>query len=69
MFAQSAGAVEYTDRFSAEGQDPPTSILDITLKNLMVKFQDSWSFGECRVPLHCHHSLVHSGPKWYYLIG
>ena len=38
--AQSTGAVEYTDCFSAEGIDPPTtSVLDMTLNNLMVKFQ------------------------------
>ena len=38
--AQSAGAVEYTDFFSAEVEDPhPMSLLDMTLKNLMVTFQ------------------------------
>ena len=37
-----AGAVEYTDYFSAEGVKPtptPTSVLDIILNNLMVRFQ------------------------------
>ena len=43
---------------------PPTSVLDMTLNNLMVRFQQYWSFGECRVPLHCHSSQVHSGPEW-----
>ena len=43
---------------------PPTSVLDMTLNNLMVRFQQCWSFGECGVPLHCHRSHVHSGPKW-----
>ena len=43
---------------------PPTSVLDMTLNNLMVRFQQCWSFGECRVPLHCHHSQVHSGLEW-----
>ena len=42
----------------------PTSVLDMTLNNLMVRFQYSWSFGECRVPLHCHCSQVHSGLEW-----
>ena len=28
--------------------------LDMTLNNLMVRFQQCWSFGECGVPLHCH---------------
>ena len=37
------------------GVRPPlTSVLDMTLNNLMVRFQQCWSFGECRVPLHCH---------------
>ena len=42
IIAQSAGAVEYTDCFSAEGYDPPMSVLDMTLNNLMVRF---WSAG------------------------
>ena len=40
--AQSAGAVEYTDCFSADGEDlppPATSVLDVTQNNLMVRFQ------------------------------
>ena len=40
------------------------SVLDMTLNNLMVKFQWCWSFGECGVSLHCHHFQVHSGPEW-----
>ena len=44
------------------GVRPPlTSVLDMTLNNLMVRFQQCWSFGECGVPLHCHRSQVHSG--------
>ena len=43
---------------------PLTSVLDMTLNNLMVRFQQCWSFGECGVPLHCHHSQVHSGLEW-----
>ena len=43
---------------------PPMSVLDTTLNNLMVRFQQCWSFGECGVPLHCHRSQVHSGPEW-----
>ena len=39
-FAQLAGAVEYTDCITAEGYGrPPTSVLDMTLNNLMVRFQ------------------------------
>ena len=37
---------------------PPTSVLDMTLNNLIVRFQQCWSFGECKVPLHCHCSQV-----------
>ena len=38
---QLAGAVEYTDCISAKGQDPlaPMRVLDMTLNNLVVKFQ------------------------------
>ena len=43
---------------------PPTSVLDMTLNNLMVRFQQCWSFGECGVPLRYHRSQVHSGPEW-----
>ena len=32
----------------------------MTLKPLMVKLQ-SWIFGVCRVPFHCHYLQVHSG--------
>ena len=63
--AQSVGAVEYTDCFSAGGNTPlPMSVLEMTLNNLMVRFQYYWSFGECGVPLYCHRSQVHSGPEW-----
>ena len=41
----------------------PTSVLDITLNNLMVRFQWSWNFGECGTPLHCHCSQVHYGSE------
>ena len=37
--AQSAGAVEYTDCISSEGKKSITSVLDMTLNNLMVRFQ------------------------------
>ena len=58
-----AGAVEYTDCTSAEGKDtpPPMSVLDMTLNNLMVRFQWCWGFGECRASLYRHCSEVHSG--------
>ena len=57
--ADSAGAGEYTNSISAEGEDPPiTSVLDITLKNLMVGFR------KCEVPLHCHYSQVLFDAEW-----
>ena len=43
---------------------PPTSVLDMTLNNLMVRFEQCWRFGECGVPLHCHRSQVHSDLEW-----
>ena len=48
------------------GVDPPplTSVLDMTLNNLIVKFQQCWSFREYGVPLHYHLSQVHSRPEW-----
>ena len=45
----------------------PTTVLDMTVNNLMVRFQWCWSFGECEAILHCHHSQVHYGPKWQHL--
>ena len=39
IFFKSAVAVEYTDCFSAKGMTPPMSVLDMTLNNLMVRFQ------------------------------
>ena len=43
---------------------PQTSVLDMTLNNLMVRFKWCWSFEECREPLYSHRSEVHSGPVW-----
>ena len=50
------------------GNTPPTSVLHMTLNNLMVRFQQYCSFGECGVPLYCHRSQVHSGSEWLHLI-
>ena len=38
VFAQSVGAVEYTNCFSTEAH-PPMSVQDMTLNNLMVRLQ------------------------------
>ena len=35
---------------------PPMSVLDMTLNNLMVRFQWCWGFGECGAPRHWHSS-------------
>ena len=50
-------------------ETPPTSVLDMILNNLIMRFQWCWGFGECGAPLHYHCSQVHSGPKWEHLIG
>ena len=42
---------------------PPTSVLDMTLDNLMVRLQQCWCFGECRILPYCHCSQVHSGDR------
>ena len=53
---KSAGDVEYTDT-SAKGLDTPNECPDMTLNNLMVRFQSCWGFGEYEAPIHCHCSL------------
>ena len=68
FIVQSAGAVEHNDCFSAKGEDPTTIVLDMILNDLMVRVQYCWNFGECRAPLYCHCSGVHSGPEWQHLI-
>ena len=37
--AQSSGAAEYTNCISAGGKNPPNSIFDMTLNNLLVRLQ------------------------------
>ena len=44
----------------------PTSVLGMTLNNLLVMVQ-CWRFRECGVLLHCHHSQVHSDLRGFYL--
>ena len=39
LLVQSAGVAEYTDCFSAEGKTSSTSVLDMTLNNLIVRLQ------------------------------
>ena len=50
---ETAGAVEYRLHLCRGVRSHPMSVLDMTLSYLMVRLQ-SWSFGECRVLLHCH---------------
>ena len=55
--AQLAGAVEYANCFSAEGQDPTSNECpDMTLNCI---WWGGSSFGECRVLFHCHYFQVH----------
>ena len=59
------GAIEYTD---CRGVRPPFNEYP-RYDYLMVRHQH-WSFGECRVPLHCHCSQIHSDRSdstWYCL--
>ena len=49
-------------------QPSTTSVLDMTLNNLMAKLQ-AWRFGECGVLLHCYCSQVHLYQEWYHMIG
>ena len=49
------------------GKTSPTSVLDMTLNSLMMRFQQCWSFGECRVPLIAispRSPLTQSGSTW-----
>ena len=63
--AQSARVLGYTDSIFAEGvRLLPTSDLDMTLNNLMVRLLLNWSFGECGVLLHYNYSQVHSSLEW-----
>ena len=41
-----------------------TSVLDMTLNNLMVRLQKCWSFEKCGIPLHCRHSWIHYSLEW-----
>ena len=67
--AQSAGAVEHTDCIPEKSvRLPPNECPRYDTKlYLMVRIQ-FWNFEECGVTLHCHYSLVHSDPEWYYLL-
>ena len=61
----SAGALEYTDCFSAGWvKTSLMSVLFMTLSNLMLSCQWCWSFGECRAHVHCNCSQAHSSREW-----
>ena len=61
--AQSAGGYKIHGLLLSRRVKPPNECHGYDTNNLMVRFQYCWSFGESRVPLHCHRSLVHSGPE------
>ena len=46
------------------GVKTPMSVLDITLNNLVVRFQWCWGFGKCGIPLHCHCSHLIEPYLW-----
>ena len=60
---QLVGAVRNTDCIFAEGYGAPKRILDMTLNDMMLRFQH-WSFEECTRSFYCHYSKVHSEPEW-----
>ena len=66
---QSAGAVEYTGRISAEGKNH-LSTMSVLLWHwtIWVRLQ-SRSFRECGVSLHCYYSKVHTDPEWLCMYG
>ena len=50
----------YRLHLCGEVRPPPTmSVLDMTLNNLMVRFQSCWNFGKCRVPLYSHQGRMY----------
>ena len=44
-------------------KNPLTTVLAMTLNNLMVRFQWCWGFGKCEASVHCHCSQVNAGPE------
>ena len=66
-FAQPAGEGD-GDRihwlFLCRGVKLPQRMYWYDTKNLMVRLHWCWSFRECREPLLCNCSQVHSGPEW-----
>ena len=63
--AQSAGGCRIHRLHLYRGvRRPLTGILNMTLNNLMIRFQVCCSFGEYRIPHDCYRSQVHFGPKW-----
>ena len=60
-FAQSAGAVEYTDCTSAEGKTPPNGCPGYDTKQSDGEVPAVLELWGMRSTLHCHRSQVHSG--------
>ena len=69
VIAQSAGAVEYTNNFSAEEVRIPNECAGYDTKQSDGKVPVMLELWECGVPLHCHRFQDHSGPEWKHLIG
>ena len=43
---------------------PSTSVLNMALNNMIVRFKWCLGSGECGAHLHCYCSQVHCGPEW-----
>ena len=63
------GTAEYIDRISAEEKDFPNECLGYDTKQYDGEASVMLELWEIGGPLYCHRSQVHSGPKWYHLIG
>ena len=60
-----AGAVKYTNFISEEGQDPPpTSVLDMTLNNLIVRLQSLGNAEYLFIAIALRSTLAQSGSTW-----
>ena len=65
MTSPCQSAVEFTDYSLLRSKTLPQKRYPgySTKLHLIVRFL-FWSFRECRVPLHCHYSQVHSDSEW-----
>ena len=62
--SQSTEAAEYFDYNSAEELYSRNEFSGYNTKQSDGDLQVTWNFGECGVPLYCHHFQVHSAQEW-----